>query len=135
VNTCFRLYNAGELVVETPTVSCIDATSLFAEADNVELWSAEVPKLYQLYVYLEDAATGSLIEVVPYKVGFRKIEMIGNIMHINGKRIVFKGVNRHEFSCYRGRAVTDEEMDWDIKFIKANNINAVRTSHYPNQTR
>lgn len=135
VTTRFRLYNAGKLVADTPSVSCIDKASLFAEVDNVELWSAEVPKLYQLYIYLEDAATGNLIEVVPYKVGFRKIEMIDNMMHINGKRIVFKGVNRHEFSCCRGRAITDEEMDWDIRFIKANNINAVRTSHYPNQTR
>lgn len=135
VTARFELYNAGKLVVETPPVPCTDTESLSAEVADAALWSAEVPKLYQLYLYLEDAVTGNLIEVVPYKVGFRKIEMIDRVMHINGKRIVFKGVNRHEFSCYCGRAITDEEMDWDIKFIKANNINAVRTSHYPNQTR
>jgi len=135
VTARLKLYNAGELAVETQPVSCTDAANLFTEVRNASLWSAEVPTLYRLYVYIEDAADGSLIEVVPYNVGFRKIEMINNIMHINGKRIVFKGVNRHEFSCYKGRAISDEEMEWDIKFIKANNINAVRTSHYPNQTR
>ena len=56
-------------------------------------------------------------------VGFRAFEMINNIMHINGKRIVFKGVNRHEFRCYKGRYVSKEEMLWDVKTMKWNNIN------------
>lgn len=129
------LYHNSGLAAEVPAVPCSDIAQLCAEVKSVALWSAELPELYQLCLYLEDAASGALIEAVPYKVGFRKIEMINNIMHINGKRIVFKGINRHEFSCHRGRAVTDEEMEWDIKFMKANNINAVRTSHYPNQTR
>lgn len=55
-------------------------------------------------------------------------------MQINEKRIVFKGVNRHEFNCKTGRAISKEDMLFDIKFMKANNINAVRTSHYPNNS-
>ncbi|KDE46969.1 hypothetical protein DI43_10900 [Geobacillus sp. CAMR12739] len=75
-----------------------------------------------------------MVEVVPQKVGFRRFEIINKVMHLNGKRIVFKGVNRHEFHCRRGRAITKEDMLWDIKTLKRHNINAVRTSHYPNQS-
>src|SRR5699024_11980307 len=69
------------------------------------------------------------------KIGFRRFEMKDGIMLINGKRIVFKGVNRHEFDYLHGRAISEDVMLHDIKFFKQNNINAVRTSHYPNQTR
>ena len=58
--------------------------------------------------------------------------MIDKVMCINGKRIVFRGVNRHEFSATYGRSVTKEEMEWDVKFLKEHNFNSVRTSHYPN---
>ncbi|WP_255584915.1 glycoside hydrolase family 2 TIM barrel-domain containing protein [Virgibacillus saliphilus] len=98
-----------------------------------ELWSAENPYLYQAYIQLYDQS-GELIEVIPQQVGFRRFEMKNSIMHINGKRIIFKGVNRHEFNCYHGRSVTKEDMLWDIKTLKQHNINAVRTSHYPNKT-
>ncbi len=101
---------------------------------NVNLWSAETPYLYTLYIELKDTTTGETLEVIKQTVGFRKFEMIDKIMHLNGKRIVFKGVNRHEFSCYHGRALTYDEMLWDIKNMKQYNINAVRTSHYPNQS-
>lgn len=103
------------------------------EVGEVNLWSAEIPYLYRLYIRVYDAA-GNLVEVVPQAVGFRKFEMIDKVMHINGKRIVFKGVNRHEFNPRRGRAVTKEDMLWDVRTIKQNNMNAVRTSHYPNQS-
>ena len=78
--------------------------------------------------------TGNWLKLFLRAVGFRTFEMINKIMHINGKRIVFKGVNRHEFNPRRGRAVTKEDMLWDVRTIKANNMNAVRTSHYPNQS-
>lgn len=99
--------------------------------DERRLWSAEDPYLYTVIfsIYGKD---NQLIEVVPYKVGFRSFQMIDNKMHLNGKRILFKGVNRHEFNCDRGRAITKEDMLWDIRFLKQNNMNAVRTSHYPN---
>lgn len=100
---------------------------------DVNPWSAEEPYLYTLYIEVLDV-NGKLIEVVPQRIGFRTFELINNVMSINGKRIVFKGINRHEFSSKRGRAIIEEEMLWDIKFMKQHNINAVRTSHYPNQS-
>lgn len=100
---------------------------------NAKLWSAEDPYLYRAFLEIFDAS-GQLIEVVPQQVGFRKFEMKDNIMHINGERIVFRGVNRHEFNRYHGRAISKEDMLADIKILKQNNMNAVRTSHYPNQT-
>lgn len=97
------------------------------------LWSAEKPYLYKLYIQIYNEF-GKLVEVIPQKVGFRRFELVDKIMRINGERIVFKGVNRHEFNCRTGRAITKEDMLWDIKTLKQNNINAVRTSHYPNQS-
>ncbi|UTR10024.1 DUF4981 domain-containing protein [Evansella sp. LMS18] len=96
-------------------------------------WSAEDPYLYILYVKVLDE-NGDLTEVIPQKVGFRRFEMIDKIMHLNGKRIVFKGVNRHEFNHRHGRVVSKEDMLWDIKTMKQHNMNAVRCSHYPNQS-
>ena len=89
--------------------------------------------LYTLYVRIYDG-NGSLIEVVKEAVGFRRFEMKNGLMLINGKRMVFRGVNRHEFDRRKGRAIGAEEMLWDIRFMKRHNINAVRTSHYPNQS-
>ncbi|WP_411344721.1 glycoside hydrolase family 2 TIM barrel-domain containing protein [Paenibacillus sp. WLX1005] len=108
--------------------------SFHATVNRVSTWNAEQPYLYTLYISVYNAA-GELTEVIPQHVGFRRFEMINKVMCINGKRIVFKGVNRHEFNCRTGRAVTEEDMLWDIRTIKQNNMNAVRTSHYPNQTR
>lgn len=107
--------------------------SFVLQVENPALWSAENPYLYHAYIQIYQA-TGELVEVVPQQVGFRRFEMKHNVMHLNGKRMVFKGVNRHEFNCYRGRSVTKADMLWDIKTLKQNNINAVRTSHYPNET-
>lgn len=93
-------------------------------------WSAEQPNLYTLVLSLKDSRR--LIETESCKVGFRRFEIRDNLMLINGKRIVFKGVDRHEFSPNKGRAIGYDEMLTDIKLMKAFNINAVRTSHYPN---
>lgn len=101
--------------------------------DQVNPWSAESPYLYQMYLYLK-TKEGNLIEVVPQKIGFRRFEMKEGLMCLNGRRILFKGVNRHEFHPRRGRAVTKEDMLWDVRFMKQHHINAVRTSHYPNQS-
>lgn len=108
-------------------------TTLNIAVTNPELWSAESPYLYQAFIQLYNES-GQLVEVIPQNIGFRRFEMKNNIMHINGKRIVFKGVNRHEFNPYHGRAITKEDMIADIKIMKRHNINAVRTAHYPNQT-
>ncbi|MFF2446961.1 glycoside hydrolase family 2 TIM barrel-domain containing protein [Neobacillus sp. NPDC058068] len=101
--------------------------------DNPGLWNAESPYLYKLLIQVYNES-GMLVEAVPQKVGFRRFELVDKIMLLNGKRIVFKGVNRHEFNPRRGRAITKEDMLWDIKTLKRHNINAVRTSHYPNQS-
>lgn len=106
---------------------------LRARIPAVRPWSAECPSLYTLTVTVFDGS-GQVAEVIPQTVGFRHFELRGKLMYLNGKRIVFKGVNRHEFNIRRGRAVTKEDMMWDIRFMKQHNINAVRTCHYPNQT-
>ena len=121
-----------EIVEEAKSETLI----LNKELKDVKLWSAEEPNLYTLMIEVikPNKDSNEVLEVITQKVGFRSFEMINNIMHINGKRIIFKGVNRHEFSCNTGRSISKEEMIWDIKTMKKNNINAVRTSHYPNQS-
>ena len=100
--------------------------------ENAHLWSAENPYLYTLVILIEQ--DGEQIEKITQKVGMRRFEMKDRLMLINGRRIEFNGVNRHEFHCRRGRAVTEEDMLWDIRFMKQNNINAVRTCHYPDSS-
>lgn len=100
---------------------------------DARLWNGEDPYLYELWISLFDE-NGQLKEVIPQKLGFRRFEMVNNVMCLNGKRIVFRGVNRHEFNVRRGRAITKEDMLWDIRFMKQHNINAVRTCHYPDQS-
>ena len=107
--------------------------SLTSTVENPLKWSAEQPHLYTLVLSLHDAK-GNLTEAVSCRVGFRQFELKDGLMKINGQRIVFKGVNRHEFSCDTGRAITVDDMVRDIQLMKSHNINAVRTSHYPNQT-
>ena len=100
------------------------------EVDKPDLWSAEIPNLYTLTIECLDQ-NGERSELVSQRIGFRRFEMKDGIMTLNGKRIVFKGVNRHEFSSKTGRAVTREEVLKDIVTMKQNNINAIRTCHYP----
>lgn len=106
---------------------------LKAELPEVMCWSAEVPNLYLLNISIYDEE-GMLVEYVPQRIGFRTFEMKDGVMCINGKRIIFKGVNRHEFSCVNGRALKKAEMEEDIRIIKSLNINAVRTCHYPDNS-
>ena len=96
------------------------------------LWSGEVPDLYQLRLTVYDGPRA--VEAVAEPVGFRRFEISGQLMLLNGKRILFHGVNRHEFNCRTGRCISAADMLWDIRFCKQHNINAVRTSHYPNQS-
>ena len=100
------------------------------EIQDPVLWSAEDPQLYDLEMEVYDKE-GTLQEIIPERVGFRRFEMKDGIMTLNGKRIVFKGVNRHEFSSITGRHVSEEELLKDIITMKQNNINAIRTCHYP----
>ena len=130
--------DTNEDATETPGISHTLKTNSSKTAEssylwkvsNPELWSAEDPQLYDLTIELYDEA-GNLQEVIPQKVGFRRFEMKDGIMTLNGKRIVFKGVNRHEFSSVSGRHVSEEELRKDLRIMKQNNINAIRTCHYP----
>ncbi len=98
------------------------------------LWSAEEPNLYKLMIEVSDEG-GQLQEVIPVQVGFRRFEIADGLMKLNGKRIVFKGVNRHEFSSRTGRVVNEAELWQDLVTMKQHNINAIRTCHYPNDSR
>ncbi len=108
------------------------AWALAAKLDNPAKWSAEQPNLYTLLVTLKDAS-GGVIEVVPCNVGFRKVEIRDGELRVNGCAILIKGVNRHEHDPDRGHAITVDSMVRDIVLMKQNNINTVRTCHYPNQ--
>ena len=72
------------------------------------------------------------IEYISQKIGFRKVEIKDGIIRINNQRVVFKGTNRHEFDCHTGRYMSEDVMRYDIEMMKKSNMNAVRTSHYPN---
>ena len=95
-----------------------------AVVDRVEPWSAELPRLYECVV----ASAGERV-VLP--VGFRRVTIEDDLLLVNGHRVLLRGVNRHEFSCDAGRAVSDADMRRDVELMKAHNVNAVRTSHYP----
>ena len=119
----------GETIIKDE--KALDGEEFYSwKVENPVLWSAEDPQLYDLALEVYNE-TGELQEVIPQKVGFRRFEMKDGIMTLNGKRIVFKGVNRHEFSSVSGRHVSEEELRKDLKIMKQNNINAIRTCHYP----
>ena len=109
-------------------------THLSLPVSGFDLWSAEEPNLYELFLQVYDE-NGQLAEVLSEYVGFRRFEMIDHIMCLNGKRIVFKGVNRHEFSSKAGRVPQEDEILQDITTMKLHNINAIRTCHYPDDSR
>ena len=100
--------------------------------DAPRLWSAEDPYLYQLAVEVLDPA-GNLVEYIPQQVGVRRFGIEDGVLAINGRRLVFNGVNRHEFGL-QGRVMTREQTEADVRLMKAANINAIRTSHYPNNS-
>lgn len=97
---------------------------------NVQKWTAETPYLYRLYITLKDAK-GTVVEVVPLRIGFKKIEIKGADFLVNGKRVFIKGVNRHEHHPTNGHTLSKEDMRKDMEMMKKLNVNAVRHSHYP----
>ena len=124
--------DGNTLVNETqPVASTVKVQDQFLE--NVHLWDNHDPYLYQLLIEIRDDE-GNLIELVPYRFGFRRIEINkDHVVLLNGQRLIINGVNRHEWDAKRGRAITMDDMTSDIKTFKENNINAVRTCHYPDQ--
>ena len=124
--------DGNTLVNETrPVDSTVKVQDQFLE--NVHLWDNHDPYLYQLLIEIRDDE-GNLVELVPYRFGFRRIEINkDHVVLLNGQRLILNGVNRHEWDARRGRAITMDDMTSDIHTFKENNINAVRTCHYPDQ--
>lgn len=131
VNVTFELVDAGENTVFTKTVVAKEGKACIDEViADVNHWTAETPYLYKLFMTVED--DGQIVEVIPQNVGFRNIRLNGETFLVNGVAIKFKGVNRHDYSPQNGRVVSREEIEKDIILMKQFNINAIRTSHYPN---
>ena len=110
------------------------ALELRAEVSAPRLWSPEDPYLYTALLTVRDGA-GNVVEVIPQAVGFRSVELHDGQLWVNGVSVKMKGVNRHEHDPDLGHVVTMERMVQDIELMKRNNINTVRTSHYPNDER
>ena len=106
--------------------------TICVDLESVKLWDNHNPYLYHAYVELK-AEDGLLAEVIPYDIGFRRIEIIDKVVYLNGKRLVITGVNRHEWNARTGRCIGIEDMKADISCMLRNNINSVRTCHYPDQ--
>ncbi|WP_288529721.1 glycoside hydrolase family 2 TIM barrel-domain containing protein [uncultured Secundilactobacillus sp.] len=122
----------GEMVAEASGKATEQVRFGDFEVANVRLWSHSDPYRYHLQLTVRDA-DGAVLEVVPYDFGFRRFELVDKVMMLNGERLILNGVNRHEWNPDRGRAITQADMVADLQVFKENNINAVRTCHYPDQ--
>ena len=129
------LTQSGQQILtrELPFAADADSCSAVLKVDAPLLWSAEAPNLYCLTCEVL-AADGTVTEVIAQQLGFRRVEIHDGILLLNGKRLVFHGVDRHDFSSISGRVPNREELLLDIITMKQHNINAIRTSHYPNQS-
>ena len=137
VTACFILKDREENILVEKSLQLnkendhLEGT-ICVDLENVKLWDNHNPYLYHAYVELK-AEDGSLAEVIPYDIGFRRIEIIDKVIYLNGKRLVITGVNRHEWNARTGRCIGIEDMKTDISCMLRNNINSVRTCHYPDQ--
>ena len=138
VNALFVLRDReGNVVVENSTKLHGSKGNLtgeiYTETGVIKSWDNHHPYLYHATVELKNAENGNLLEIILYDIGFRRVEIIDKVIYLNGKRLVITGVNRHEWSPKTGRCIGLEEMHSDIACMLKNNINAVRTCHYPDQ--
>jgi beta-galactosidase len=124
-----RLFDAEGVEVAEPVKASGSFINGRFSVPGVQLWSAETPYLYRLDVRLAEGRKA--LQTLHFDVGFRKVEIKGSDLLVNGKRVLIKGVNRHELDPYGGYVVTRERMEQDIRLMKEFNINAVRTCHYP----
>lgn len=123
----YYLFDAkGKKIFETKTKQ----NNIMIMVDNAHYWSAEDPYLYRLKV--EVSKGDLLIDIIDTNVGLREVKIKGGLLFFNDQKLEINGINRHEWNMFKGRSVTNEDMLFDVKFFKQNNINAVRTSHYPN---
>ncbi|MFD1615295.1 glycoside hydrolase family 2 TIM barrel-domain containing protein [Gelatiniphilus marinus] len=120
--------------VKTVDISANDSLGVVSETlvNNVKQWSAEQPHLYTLKITLQDENNTKNNQYITKKIGFKRVEIKNAQVLINGKPIYIRGVNRHETDPFTGHVVSRESMEKDIQLMKQNNINAVRSSHYPN---
>jgi beta-galactosidase len=139
ISVTAELLDAAGAAVGSPSDQSIQigpkgqhSTALSIPVTAPRKWSAEDPYLYKLLLTLKDVSTGATLEVIPANVGFRKVEIKNGRFMVNGKPILVKGVNRHEHSEITGKVISVDSMIEDIKLMKQFNVNAVRTSHYPN---
>ena len=123
--------NGATVAFDSVSVQQAANADLRATIPFVRLWSAESPYLYTVLILLR-SESGEVLECTSVRTGFRRIEIKDSVVYLNDRRLLLKGVNRHEFSCDTGRAIDRETMRADLITMKRNNINAVRTSHYPN---
>ncbi|MBS4999475.1 MAG: beta-galactosidase, partial [Actinomyces sp.] len=126
--------SSGAVVWSECVPASTPSISLHGELNGVHPWTAENPSLYTLNLTLH-GADGNDYETVTQRVGFRRFEIVNSVFMLNGQRLIFRGVNRHEFSPCTGRTLSLEDMVADVRMCKQLNINAIRTSHYPNDTR
>ncbi len=103
------------------------------DINDLILWDINQPNLYHITLAVMNSE-GTVSEIIPQTIGFRHFAIKNSVMYLNGKRLIINGVNRHEWNPYKGRSITKEDMIADIEVLKRNNITAVRTSHYPNQS-
>lgn len=119
--------------VRFTSASKLSDTEVTFDLDNLLAWTAETPNLYTVSVIQRNSGKDEMAFSTKY--GFREIETRGSLVYVNGQRVFFKGVNRHDSHPLYGRAVTTESMLQDVLLMKNNNINTIRTSHYPNDAR
>lgn len=124
------LKHKDDIVLEETLPASQEEFAIEKDIQDVLTWSDEEPNLYTLEVSL--LQNDAVVESTAMKIGFRRIEIKDGIVYLNGKRLVIRGINRHEFECHFGRCMTPEIALQDILFCKRMNINAIRTSHYPN---
>lgn len=122
----------GQVIEEQNAAAASEVKVSFEPVKQVVLWEHKNPYLYKLVVVLEDKQ-GSVAEAASCDIGFRRIEIKNKVILFNGRRLIINGVNRHEWNAKSGRCITRQDMEWDIECFKRNNINAVRTCHYPDQ--
>jgi beta-galactosidase len=130
----FELLDATGKTIKSSSVSLKDSNKfkdVVIKLKSPNKWTAETPYQYTLLTTLKDKS-GKVMEVIPQKTGFRKVEIKNGALYVNGKAILIKGVNRHEMDPITGQVISKERMEQDVRIMKENNINAVRTSHYPN---
>ncbi|MDC8002891.1 glycoside hydrolase family 2 TIM barrel-domain containing protein [Aureisphaera galaxeae] len=132
-----EIWDRNKSLFQTTQVAQIPPNSIYelrsnALLDTVKHWSAEIPNLYTVRIAMEDSENTQNNQYVTQHIGFKRVEIKEGQVLINGKAVYFKGVDRHETDPFTGHVVSKESMERDIRLMKQNNINAVRSAHYPN---